>query len=154
MIRSDLGATGFALTWDSPVTYLMLDQPISLFINEETGGLGEDEVRLQIEVDADPVPLFSGEWDEADTGESWPNLHQQIRQRAQLRVAGDRLGFVQSLLISYLEEDLTAKGSQVSILDALTPGEPEVAERRMTLPVSDPLSDGRYTFSCKLTKLP
>lgn len=156
MTRGNVGATGFGMNWDSPLTYLMLDQPIGLFVNDETGPdwPGDDEAWLQINVDDDPGSLFSGEWNEADTDESWPELHEQIRQRAQLRMEGDRLGFAQSLQISYGEEDITAQGSQVHILNGLTSGEEETAQRRITLAVNDAVSDGRYTFYCKLTKLP
>lgn len=156
MTRRDINDIGFGITWVSPVTYLMLDQPIGLFINDETGPdwPGDDEVRFQIEVDADPLPLFSGDWDEADTDENWPDLHQQIRLRAQSRVPGDRMGFCNALMLSWWEEDFTAKGSQSYVLDSLKPGDPETADRRITLKVPDAVSDGRYTFSCKLTKIP
>lgn len=156
MTRSHLDAVGFGLTWKSPVTYLRLDHPIELFITNETGPdwLGDDEVWLQINVDADPLALFSGKWDEADTGESWTSLHEQISQRALTRVSGDRVGFVQDLSISYWEKDITAKGSQSYLLGVLTESDPETVVRRIPLEVKDPISNGLYTFSCSLTKIP
>jgi hypothetical protein len=69
------------------VSYLCLDRPLGLYIDDETGvdRFGEDEPSVQINMDGDPFELYSGTWDDADTGEHRPNLDQSIRARINQR---------------------------------------------------------------------
>lgn len=153
--RESLGDVDFTVTWRSPVSYLMLDRPLGLFINDETSvdSPGADEVYLDIWLDSQPA--FNGYWDDADTGETWPGLAADIAQRVRARIptAGNRVAFSESVSLSYVEEDFAAKGWQAVTIVGPASGELDVVDRRPTLPVPDPVSDGMYTFYCWLTRL-
>jgi hypothetical protein len=126
-------------------------------VDDETGTdfLGADEPEMTLSVDSDPFHLFAGIWDDADTGERWPNLDAAIRARAGMRLPGaDRVGFVNEIAISYVEPDMNAQGWLSAEVKALSPSESERAERRVSMPVPDLVKDGHYTFYCTITKLP
>lgn len=145
------------MLWLSPVSYLLLDEPIGLFVNDESGidAPGADEPEIQIGVDDDPFPLFAGSWDDADSGERWPNLDSTIRQRVNTRLPGaKKMGFVRAISISYVEPDMNAQGWLAVEVAALTPAESETAVRRISMPVPDVVKDGMYTFYCTITKIP
>jgi hypothetical protein len=153
--RNSVDDTNFAVTWRSPISYLMLDQPLGLFINDETSvdSPGADEVYLDVWLDSQQA--FSGYWDDADTGETWPGLAAGITQqvRALMPGVGNRVAFSESIVLSYVEDDFVAKGWQAAIIVGVTPQEPDVVLRRPSLPVPDPVSDGTYTFYCSVTRL-
>ena len=91
--RDDVNDVNFAMTWQSPVSYLMLDRPLGLYINDETSvdSPGADEVYLDIWLDS--TRAFDGYWDDADTDETWPGLAAAITQqiRAQMPAVGNRV---------------------------------------------------------------
>ena len=155
--RENLQVNGFNVSWISPVSYLCLDRPLGLYIDDETGvdRFGEDEPSVQINMDGDPFELYSGTWDDADTGEHWPNLDQSIRARINQRFPGaTRIGFVSDISVSYVEPDLQAQGWLTELVPPLAQGEQE-SERRITLPVPDDfVSDCRYSFYCTLSLFP
>lgn len=151
--RDEVEDANFTMTWTSPLSFLMLDRPLGLFIDDETSvdSPGADEVHLDIWLDSRPA--FHGYWDDADTGETWPGLAAAIAQqiRAQMPGVGNRVAFSESITLSYVEDDdIAAKGWQAEVLLGTTP-EKSVVNLRRTLPVSDPVSDGRYTFYYSLT---
>lgn len=160
--RANQTVNGFKVSWTSPASFLRLDMPIHLHVDDETSVdhllfvNPSDEPSLQINMDGDPFQLFSGTWDDADTGEEWPNLDQAIRGRIQQRFPGvTRIGFVQDISISYVEPDVAAQGWRTKFVPPLSPGEWDEVERRVSLPVQDDLvADGRYTFSCTLSRFP
>lgn len=151
--RQNIQESGFSLTWVSPVSYLMLERPIGVFINDETGVdfAGDDEIKLKISLDG--VPLFDGSWDDADTGERWPGLAEAITARAATKLPGTRrIGFSDDIFLSYIEVDMNAASWQSVIVAPLSPGEKDVVERRATMPVPDVVSDGTYTFFCSISR--
>jgi hypothetical protein len=153
MDRADIQHSGFGLTWKSPLSFLMLDQPMGLYVDDESGAdwPGDDEINLMISMDA--ASLCSGGWDEADTGEHWPGLHEAIVSKAAVLLPGvKRLAFVSDIVFSYVEEDFNAQGYQLKILLPLGPSEPDEVERRVSLPVQDVLSNGAYTFYCRISR--
>jgi hypothetical protein len=155
--RDDDQLAGFRAIWLSPISYLLLDEPMGLYVDEESGPdwSGADEPEMQILVDNDLFHLFSGSWDDADSGERWPNLDNAIRQRAQVRLPGaKKMGFVNSVSISYVEPDMNAQGWLSAEVAALSPSEPEIATRRISMSVPDVVSDGHYTFYCTISKIP
>jgi len=124
-------------------------------VDDETGAdwNGDDEIQLSIGVDADPVALFSGSWDSADSDEEWGGLAETIRNTVLSRTGqGDNLAFANSLGLEYLEEDDVAQGSNVAFVQGLAPSDDDVEVRRITLPVPDTISDGQYTFFCTLAR--
>ena len=154
LTRASVADSGFTVTWLSPVSYLMLERPLGLFIDDETGTdfLGDDEIELTITMDG--VPLFDGSWDDADTGERWPGLAEAITVRAATKLsATNRVGFTEDVVFTYIEDDVTAAGVQVAFMAPLSAGEPEVTARRVNLAVSDAVSDGQYTFYCSISRL-
>lgn len=151
LARETIGVNDFSMTWISPLSYLMLDRPIDLYINEETGGLGADEVRFELIVDGSQI--FKGFWDDADTGERWPGLSQAIAARVALQFPGiTRVAFAEGIAISYLEEDISASSYLSEFLNPLSPSESDIVDRRIALPVPDTLGDGLYTFSCSISR--
>lgn len=155
MRRNNIQYAGFTLAWKTPISYLMLDRPLGLFIRNESGAdwPGADEVHLDVWLDSRPV--FNGYWDDADTGETWGGLASSIEQlvRAQMPGIGDRVPFSTSINLSYLEEDFTAAGWLTASVAALSPAERDTVDRQVTLPVPDAISDGTYTFYCSVTRL-
>lgn len=83
--RSNFSDINFSVFWESPLTFVKLDESLRLHIDEETGPdwLGADELDLDISIDGDNV--FSNTWDDADTGEDWPSLSKAISDSAQSR---------------------------------------------------------------------
>ncbi|WP_287139773.1 endonuclease/exonuclease/phosphatase family protein [Mesorhizobium sp.] len=154
--RQALSLTGFTVEWRSPVTYLDLDEPITFFINDESGvdyG-GADEPELQVNIDTGP-PLFLGSWDDADSGERWPGLGEAIVAKLATLMPGERrVGFVEGIWLGYVEPDISAQGWQTVSINPLTQGEEDRGERTATLHVPDEIKDGLYTFSCTLTRFP
>src|SRR3712207_5351071 len=130
---------------------------MGLYVDDESGidVPGADEPEMQISVDGDSFHLFSGDWDDADSGERRHNLDAAIRQRAHMRLPGaKRIGFVYSLSIGYVEPDMNAQGWLNAEVPALTLAEPETAERRISMLVPDVVKDGHYIFYCTITKIP
>lgn len=155
--RSVIQHAGIKVFWFSPVTYLRLDEPLGLLVDDASGPdfLGSDEPEMQIAIDDDTQPIFAGTWDDADSGERWPNLDASIRGRIQERFPGaSSVGFFNALTVSYIEPDFAAQGSRVEILYPLARDEEMSIPRKLVLPVPDPVSDGQYTFYCTLSKLP
>jgi endonuclease/exonuclease/phosphatase family metal-dependent hydrolase len=156
--RSDQQDTGFGLTWISPVTYVHLFAPLGLHIDNESGidWTGDDEVRLELTVDDDPLAIFDGSWDDADTGEEWPDLASSIRNAVNARTGQDRnLAYASNMTLGYLERDWAiAQALQLSIIQPLGPSGPENKLLRITLPVPDTISNGQYTFFCQLSRFP
>ena len=154
--RDDMGATGFTALWESPVSYLMLDRPISLYVDDESGvdAGGADEVQLKVLIDNEAI--FDDSWDDADTGERWPGLAERIVATAAVRLPGvRRVGFVGSIDLSYVEEDIVAAGFRFASAAGVGPGEPkDPVTRRISLPVPDTIKDGRYSFTCSITRHP
>jgi endonuclease/exonuclease/phosphatase family metal-dependent hydrolase len=151
-------AAGFTLLWDSPVTYVHLAQPIGLHIGDRTGidWLGDGKAKLRILVDADPLALFDGLWDDADTGEEWPALAQAIRSAVQDRTEQDRnLAFTESIDLLYFESDPGVAGAeQIRRVFPLDKSQEDLTRRCVALPVPDTTSGGQYTFFCTLARYP
>jgi hypothetical protein len=154
--RSDIGDTAFSVRWSSPMSYLVLAEPLGLYVNDESGPdwAGDDEIIMSMSIDGRTV-LHDAVWDDADTGERWPGLAEAIRQRAAVVLPGKpRVGFHQDLTLSYIEDDFTAQGFQLASLTPLGEHDPASKQRLVTMPVPDGLSDGRYTFYCTIAKHP
>lgn len=155
--RDDLQVNGHTVKWVSPLCYLLLNEPLGLFVNDESGidAFGSDEPELEIHVDDDPFPLFIGQWDDANTGDRWPDLDLAIKARAAQRLPGsDRVGFVSGITLSYLEPDFNAQGMQVALLSKLSVSDLDPSPRLVTMNVPDAVSDGTYTFYCTLSLMP
>ena len=153
LCRDSIDAAGFTCYWDSPLTYLALDKATGFYINDESGpdAIGDDEIKL--DMSADGETLFSGSWGSADTGERWTVLPGELRSRlASVLPGARRLPFAQSILLSYIEEDAGAAGWQSEIINPLAAGEPDDVDRVLSLPVSDTISDGEYSFYYSLSR--
>lgn len=154
--RSDLAQVGFSVGWVSPMSYVLVHEPLGLYIDDESGtdAFGDDEVILSLSIDGEAV-LSDATWDDADTGERWPGLDTSIRQKLWTRLPGaTHVGFHQSLDLSYVESDINAQGFQLASARPLGPSEPDRKERRVNMHVPDVIKDGRYTFYCTITKYP
>jgi hypothetical protein len=154
--RSDDSMVGFHVHWYSPLSYLVLSEPIGLYVDDESGpdALGDDEVIMSLWMDGASV-IRDGRWDDADSGERWPGLADAIRNKLWTQLPGRmRIGFASSMDLSYVEDDFTAAGYQFASLSPLGRSEPVQKERRVNMPVPDGISDGRYTFYCTISKLP
>jgi hypothetical protein len=147
---------GFAVHWFSPMSYLLLDEPLGLHVDDESGSdwNGDDEIILSVSMDGDSL-LNDVTWDDADTGERWPGLSDAIRQKIWARMPGVlRVGFVGSIGLSYVESDVNAQGFQLVDVKVLAKSEPVTKHRRTTMHVPDVIKDGTYSFYCTLSKLP
>lgn len=151
--RSSINEVGYTCFWFSPLTYLALDQPLGFYISDESGPdwAGDDEIDLEIA--ADGAKLFAGSWNSADTGERWPGLPEAMLSRVAAVLPGMRRApFTSDVSVSYIENDISAAGWMIKLLQPLTATDPDCVPRRLTLPVPDDISDGRYTFYCTLCR--
>ncbi|MCD5316106.1 endonuclease/exonuclease/phosphatase family protein [Kineosporia babensis] len=154
--RSAVNPGTYQVTWPSPVSYLMLDAPLGLFVNEETGltGAGADDIDLKLDLDG--VRIFEGRWDDADTGERWPGLYEAVA--ATLRQANRgpfiywRAGFVNDLAVTFKEVDFSSSGAKTRRVLPITAQEGDVERRRVALQDVDIAGDGLYTFYCSLSR--
>jgi hypothetical protein len=154
--RSDQSQVGFTVSWFSPMSYVMVHEPLGLYVDDESGTdfVGDDEIILSLSIDGAAV-LTDATWDDADTGERWPGLDTTIRQKLWTQLPGAaKIGFHQSIDLSYVESDIVAQGFQLASARPLGPSEPDRKERRVNMPVPDTVKDGRYTFYCTITKYP
>lgn len=153
--RSNPANSAFSLSWSSPVSYLLLDASLRFHIDDESGwdDFGVDEPELGIAIDAKAV--FSGQWKNADTGDNWPNFDKHIRNRVNADFAGARsVGFVQSIMLGYVEPDMDAQGWQTALVGVLGPADPLSLTASVALPVPDIAEDGQYSLHYTLSKLP
>ncbi len=125
MSRAGLTDTAFKMIWRSGVTFLRLDQPLHFHCNDETGwdAAGDDEIELEFGVDNDPLPLFKGSWDYADTGEDWPDFTHQVRSAVFARAGGQvrSIGFgTQITLVVEETGDFEAGSPDVGFVGALS----------------------------------
>ena len=155
--RGSINQVGFTITWKSPLSFLDLDEPLYLFVNNESGPdiLGSDEPEMQINIDSSSPPVFEGIWDDADTGERWPGLADAIKGKIATTMPGvSTVGFVEGIHIGYIEPDFAAAGWLSVTVPPLSPGESDRVVRTISLPVPDPVSDGLYTFGCTIRRFP
>jgi hypothetical protein len=156
LTRADVNQVGFSLTWDSPVSYLMLES-IDLAIIDEVGPdwPGADELELTVTIDGESV--YSNSWDEADTGNDWPDLAQDIRSAVVAKVGTPVLwaAFTDGIMFSVIKTDgLFAHGSVVGTLTPLTAADGDVVPRSYELTISDPAGDGAIVVSGEVRKIP
>jgi hypothetical protein len=147
--------TAFTMVWQSGVTFLRLDQPLHFHCNDETGmdWPGDDEIALEFGADSDPLPLFKGNWDDADTGEDWPDFTQQVRNAVIARAGGPVRSISFNSQISIMVEetgDIDAGSPTVSFINKLDASDNSIEERSVTIPVQS----GSYSFACTLSKRP
>lgn len=154
--RENVNDVRFGVFWDSPLTYVRLDESFRLNVDDETGPdwPGEDEFHLDVEIDGDNV--FSNSWDNADSGEDWPSLVQAIHDSVQARKGqGNWAAFTGEIAFSVLKTDgAFAHGSAAGIIRALDPSDHDTEERTASITVSDPVSDGHITTYASLSKFP
>ncbi len=157
LARTSLTDTKFTMEWQSPLTFLRLQEPITLHVDDETGAdwPGEDELELELTVDQEP--LLSDDWDDADTGEDWPDLARKVRDAvtSKLSALASDIAFDSGILVSVLKTDgISAHGSASGVIDPLRAHDGETEVRKATITISDPVSDGQVTFACTLSKFP
>lgn len=154
--RDSVNDVHFGVRWVSPLTYVALDESFRLHVDDETGGdwPGDDEYEVDVAIDGDSV--FSGTWDNADTGEDWPSLSQAVRNSAQARQGqGKWAAFTSDITYGVLKTDgAFAHGSEVGIIRALDPSDRDVEERMASITVSHPISDGHLTARVSLSRFP
>ena len=154
--RDSQDLTGFWVKWNCPLSFIDLNEPIFFYINDESGFdvPGADTPELQVNVDTG-LPVYAGRWPDADTGEHWPGLAEAIRKEIGWRLPGVmRVGFVEGIFLTYIEPDFNAHGYEFEFIAPLPPSEVGVAIRTISMPVPDALFDGRYSFTCTITRFP
>ncbi len=154
--RTSFNDIKFNVVWDSPLTYVRLDESFRLHVDDEAGSdwPGEDEYDLEISIDGESV--FSNSWDDADSGEDWPSLSQDVRDSVQARQGqGNWAAFTDEITYSILKTDgAFAHGSEAGIIRALQSLDHDVEERTASITISDSISDGHVTAYSSLTKFP
>jgi endonuclease/exonuclease/phosphatase family metal-dependent hydrolase len=156
--RSSFDAVGFTVTWNSPVGFLGLDDPLYVHIDDETGvdRLGADEPTLEMWID--DVKVLRDHWDDADTGEVWPSLDAKIRAAVTKVLPGvSRVGFVSDIVVSFNEDDLIvpAHGDQIATITTILDDDISTAKaHHEKINISDAASDGTYSFGCTVYRDP
>lgn len=154
--RDSVNDTKFAMLWNSPLTFLRLDESLRLHIDDETGPdwLGEDEFELQVLIDGESI--YYNTWDDADAGEDWPDLARDIRDSARSRQGQDKwIAFVGDITWDILKTDgIGAHGSEIGIIHALDATDGEQELRTAPIVISGGDSDGQVTAYTALSKFP
>lgn len=154
--RDSVNDVKFGVFWDSPLTYVRLDESFRVHVDDETGPdwPGEDEYDLDVEIDGDSV--FSNSWDDADAGEDWPSLGKDVHDNVQARQGqGNWAAFTGEITFSVLKTDGPfAHGSEAGIIRALDASDDNQEKRTASITVSHPVSDGHITAHASLTKFP
>lgn len=154
--RAALTDTQFTMLWQSQLTFLLLDKPLNFHIDDETGpdAIGSDTLRLDLTVDAEH--LFTDTWDDADTGEDWPDLPKKLRDVATTKNGGSPasdIAFTGQITVVVMKLDgIAAHGSVVDFISGLNDFDKDVETRKVSLTISDPAGDGGVTFGCTLSK--
>ena len=150
-------AVGHQATYRTPISYLRLDRALGVHVDDETGADwgGADEPTFQFYLD--DAQLLSTQWDDADTGEEWPNLQFDIRQAAEATIGATRaVPYADAIAGTFDETDgiLTpARGVNWFFIDPLPAGQIE-QKYRSSLTVTDAFKDGQYTFFCTISRDP
>jgi hypothetical protein len=153
-------AVGQVIRWNTPLTYLRLDDGFTIHVNDETGPdwPGADEPELTLMVDDGSTPLLHTVWDDADTGEDWPGLADKIRFAALQRGWPEpSIAFTEGIRFEIVEPDPPFGGAHhvvTHVIKPLAPTEPSPRRRSMAVTVFDTVSDGTYTVSCSLARDP
>lgn len=154
--RTNVNNVRFTITWNSPLTYLWLDESFRLHVDDETGPdwPGADELELRLEVDGDSA--YVGGWDDADSDEDWPGLVQSIRTAVLKRQTQARwLAFTNEISFDAIKTDgLFAHGSAVGFIKALGAGSPDKQNPSAGINISDPVGDGHLTAHVTIAKYP
>jgi len=154
--RKNTNDVNFSVFWDSPLTYVRLDESFRLHVDDETGPdwVGADEFDLGVDIDGDNV--FSDIWDNADAGEDWPSLSKAIHDSVQARRGqGNWASFTGEIAFSIIKTDgISAHGSEVGFIRALDPTDKDVEIRTASITISDPASDGHLTVYASLSMFP
>lgn len=156
LLRTNVNDVEFGVFWDSPLTFVRLDESFRLHVDDETGSdwPGEDEYDLGVGIDGESV--YSNSWDDADSGEDWPSLAKDVHDNVQASHGqGNWAAFTGEITYSLLKTDGTfAHGSEAGIIRALDPSDHDVEERTASITVSDSISDGHITTHASLSKFP
>lgn len=157
LARHAITDTKFTMEWQSPLSFLRLNDAISLHVDDEAGSdwPGEDELELGLAIDSEL--LLTDDWDNADAGEDWPDLSKKIRDAVttKLKALVSDIAFDSAITVEILKTDgISAHGSAANFIDPLKPNDMEVEVRQTVVTISDPLDDGQVTFSCTISKFP
>jgi hypothetical protein len=154
--RASLNDTRFLVTWDSPLTYLALDESLRLHVDDETGPdwPGEDELEMSVVIDEDNI--YYNTWDDADAGEDWPSLVQDMRSSAHIHQGHSKwVAFISGVLFDVIKTDgIFAHGSAGGILTPLSPQDRDVETRVAGIGISDPAGDGHLTAYGTISRYP
>jgi hypothetical protein len=155
--RANVGDVQFAVTWDSPLSFLALDESFRLHVDDETGPdwPGADELDLWVDVDGKNVYLDS--WDDADADEDWPGLVDSVLASVQKKTANSFrwVAFTGAVGIEVIKTDgIFAHGSAAGMLLALARRDGDHETRTTAITVIDPIGDGHLTGRGELSKFP
>lgn len=155
--RSNNNDINFTMTWDSPLSYMTLDESFRLHINDEVGvdWTGADELELNIYVD--DVNVFSNSWDDADTGEDWPDLLDSVKASVVARTKGPAkwVAFTERVSFDMLKTDgISAHGSAGCEIAGLQPRDKDIEMRVGAINISDLFGDGHFTAHAVIGKFP
>lgn len=152
--RSSVDDTSFKVEWEAPLTFLRLTPgAFGLVVDDESGPLlGADHLRLSVTLDG--VGVAPVAWDDADTGEEWPGLREQVVAVVGTQEPAYRHEIPGAGFVAQLEkvDSSFAYSPPVALLGAVTEGP---VERTRTRLVIDQLhGDGRYTLTATIARFP
>lgn len=155
--RLNVNDTKFLMTWDSPLSFLVLDESFRLHVDDETGPdwAGADE--LELSVDVDGVNVYANSWDDADAGEDWPGLIDSVKSSVLAKQGKHSkwVAFTDSISFDVIKSDgIFAHGSAVGFIKALKPRDRVKETGVAVIKISDPAGDGYLTAHGTLGKFP
>jgi hypothetical protein len=162
--RGSLGVIGFAVGWRCNVSFLRLDKPVTLSIDDETGPdwYGDDEATIWLaheqadgyvgtssflaEADAN---FFEVTFPDADTGDKYDignngKLHDAVKAKTG---QSNSIAFVDHLTVRVFEDDFDEDLAVSHRLAALPAGENQVHEKSLSLPIQSGSYSLKYTLS-------
>jgi hypothetical protein len=154
--RSNVNDTQFTMTWNSPLSYLALDESFRLHVDDETGPDRRGADELDLNVDVDGVNVYANSWDDADAGEDWPGLLASVKSSVLAKKTHAKwVAFTDSIRFDVIKTDgIFAHGSAVGVIRALKPGDgvKEIGVAKIT--ISDPAGNGHLTAHATIGKFP
>jgi len=155
--RNSINDVTFTIEWQSPLSFLLLDEAVVLHVDDETGPDWPGADSLELTVSVDNEQLLFDSWDDADTDEDWPGLAKLARGNAASKagVTVRDAAFVDAITVSVVKTDgISAHGSVVALVSGLTEYDQPTEVRKASLTVPDPVSNGQLSFSCTMSRFP
>jgi hypothetical protein len=148
--RPDFQHDTFSISWKSDVSYLRLDRPFFLHIDDETGAdwAGDDEVTLWL-ADEAGTDFFEASFLDADTGDNFNLTNRKLLDAiTALGHSSSSISFVEKVDIRVREDDFDDDNQYPFSILAMQEKEGDQVQRVLELPIQS----GKYSLKFTLSR--